>query len=94
MKIGDEYLSVFSAQVPKLFRMSRTMFFTMAAEFGASGTFDGSGLFHGPDAEKPLWGRVTEVSGAAEARPAEWAWLTVAGAQPVSAKAVANAIPP
>ena len=41
-----------------------------------------------------LPGRVTEVSGAAEARPGEWAWLTAAGTGPVSAKAAANAIPP
>jgi len=70
------------------------MFFTMAAEFGASGTFDGRGLFQGPDAEKPLWGRVTEVSGAAEARPGECAALIAADAGPVSAQAIANPTPP
>src|SRR5262245_19319306 len=32
--------------------------FTMACEFGASGTLAGSGVFHGPAAENPLSGCV------------------------------------
>jgi hypothetical protein len=32
------------------------MLYTMAADFGASGTVAGSGVFHGPAGENPLSG--------------------------------------
>jgi len=48
---------VLSAQNPKLLCTSCTMLRTTAAESGASGTFAGSRVFHGPVGENPLPGR-------------------------------------
>jgi len=62
----------------------------MAAEFGASGTFAGSRVFHGPAGENPLPGRF------ARAGRTWWGWLTAAAGaiRAVSATAAANAIHP
>jgi hypothetical protein len=81
---------VLSAQKPKLFCTSCTMLCTTAAEFGASGTFAGSGVFHGPLGENPLSGRI------ALAHCTWWGRLiAAAGAiEAVSATAAANAIHP
>ena len=57
-----------SAQNPKLLCTSCTMLCTMSAEFGASGTFAGSRVFHGPVGENPLSGRF------GQAGCTRWGW--------------------
>src|SRR5258708_1218776 len=54
--MGVEYVSVLMPQLPKLSCSSSAMLDTMAAEFGASGTSAGSGVFHGPRRANPLSG--------------------------------------
>ncbi len=82
--MGVEYVSVLRPQLPKFCCWSSAMLATTAAEFGASGTSAGSGVFHGPPRANPLSGRA--------ARCELPCWPASAGAAPTASVTAVAAI--